>query len=43
MIGDFPNPGPVRYNKDSISNILSLADVSIDMSLSTSILQERPM
>ena len=27
MIGDFPNLGPVWYNKDSIANILSLADV----------------
>ena len=27
MIGDFPNLGAVWYNKDSIANILSLADV----------------
>lgn len=27
MIGDFPNLGPVWYNKQSIANILSLADV----------------
>jgi hypothetical protein len=27
MVGDFPNLGPVWYNKDSIANILSLADV----------------
>ena len=27
MIGDFPNLGPVCYNKDSIANILSFADV----------------
>ena len=27
MVGDFPNLGEVWYNKDSIANILSLADV----------------
>ena len=27
MIGDFPNLGPVWYNKDSIANILSLSEV----------------
>jgi hypothetical protein len=27
MVGDFPNFGPVYYNKSSIANILSLADV----------------
>jgi hypothetical protein len=27
MIGGFPNLGPVWYNKDSIANILSFADV----------------
>jgi hypothetical protein len=27
MIGDFPNLGPVWYDKDSIANILSFADV----------------
>jgi hypothetical protein len=27
MIGDFPNLGEVWYNRDSIANILSLADV----------------
>ena len=27
MIGNFPNLGPVWFNKESIANILSLADV----------------
>ena len=27
MIGDFPNLGEVWFNKDSIANILSLAEV----------------
>ena len=43
MVGDFPNLGPVYYNKASIANILPLADaqkvcrVTMDMSKSSSL------
>ena len=47
MVGDFPNLGEVWFNRDSIANILSLADVrkvcriTMDMSAEPALLVHR--